>query len=134
MRRVRAGDVRADLATATQPARQYYSCHGKDCIVRARERACSRRTVKAPELEAAVWAHIRDLLEDPLRLFAQFEAFGQATLQGDAQEQAEQHHIATRLDRLVREERRLVDAYQAEVISLSELSERRAIWNGVVER
>src|SRR5205814_2499341 len=37
-----------------------------------------------------------------------------------------QHHTSTRLDRLVREERRLVDAYQAEVISLVELSERRA--------
>jgi site-specific DNA recombinase len=82
--------------------------------------------VKAPELESAVWAHIRDLLEDPPRLFAQFEAFGQATLHGDEHEQAEQHHIATRLDRLAREERRLLDAYQAEVISLTELSERHA--------
>jgi site-specific DNA recombinase len=112
-------------ATKTQPARQYYSCHGKDCVVRARERACARRPVKAPELESAVWTHLRGLLEDPPRLFAQFEAFGQAALQGNEREQAEQHHIATRLDRLTREERRLVDAYQAEVISLTELSERR---------
>jgi site-specific DNA recombinase len=59
-------------ATKTQPAGQYYSCNGKDCIVRARKRACSRRPVKAPELENAVWAHLRGLLEDPPRLFAQF--------------------------------------------------------------
>jgi site-specific DNA recombinase len=112
-------------ATKTQPARQYYSCHGKDCIVRARERACSRRPVKAPELESAVWAHIRELLEDPARLFAQFEAFSRAALQGDELDEAEQHHVTWRLDRLTREERRLLDAYQAEVITLDELSERR---------
>jgi site-specific DNA recombinase len=117
---------RTYAATASQPARQYYSCHGKDCIVRARDKACSRRPVKAPELETAVWTHIRELLEDPPRLFTQFEAFGQAALHGDEHEQAEQHHISTRLDRLAREERRLLDAYQAEVISLTELSERRA--------
>jgi site-specific DNA recombinase len=112
-------------ATKTQPPRQYYSCHGKDCIVRARDRACSRRPVRAPELESAVWMHVRGLLEDPARLFAQFEAFGQAALQGDEHDQAEQHHVARRLDRLAREERRLVDAYQVEVISLGELAERR---------
>jgi len=117
---------RTYVATKTQPARQYYSCHGKDCVVRARERACARRPVKAPELEAAVWTHIRGLLEDPPRLFAQFEAFGKATLEGDEHEQAEQHHIATRLNRIGREEQRLLDAYQADVISLGELSERRA--------
>src|ERR1051326_5214888 len=112
-------------ATKTQPPRQYYSCHGKDCIVRARERACSRRPVKAPELEAAVWTHIRSLLEDPHRLFAQFQAFGQAAIEGDEHDRAEQHHIVRRLERLDREQRRLLDAYQADVISLSELSERR---------
>src|SRR3977135_1258702 len=93
-------------ATATQPARQYYSCHGKDCIVRARDRACSRRPVKAPELETAVWTHIRELLEDPPRLFAQFEAFSQAALHGDEHEQAEQHHLSTRLDALTQGARR----------------------------
>jgi site-specific DNA recombinase len=112
-------------ATTTQPPRQYYSCHGKDCIVRARERACSRRPVKALELESAVWTHIRSLLEDPHRLFAQFQAFGQAAIDGDEHDRAEQHHIARRLDRLAREERRLLDAYQAGVISLQELTERR---------
>jgi hypothetical protein len=81
--------------------------------------------VKAPELESAVWAPIRALLEDPARLFDQFEAFSRAALEGDAQDQAEQHHVSRRLDRLTREERRLLDAYQAEVITLDELSERR---------
>ncbi|MGI9148529.1 MAG: hypothetical protein ACR2IK_18595, partial [Chloroflexota bacterium] len=37
----------------------------------------------------------------------------------------DQHHVTRRLDRLSREERRLLDAYQADVISLDELSERR---------
>src|SRR5207237_2700179 len=92
---------------------------------RARERACSRRPVKAPELEPTMWTNCGGLLEDPPRLFAHFEAFGQAALQGDQHDQAEQHHIVRRLDRLAPEERRLVDAYEAEVISLSELSERR---------
>jgi hypothetical protein len=64
-------------------------------------------------------------LADPTRLLAQFERFAQLAVEGDAHEQAETAQLTARLARLDREERRLVDAYQAEVISLEELADRR---------
>ena len=106
---------------------RYYDCHGKDPVLSARERRCPRRAVRAEELEATVWAHLAQLLADPERLLAQFEQFARAVLEGDAQAQAEHRQLDQRLERLGREERRLLDAYQAEVISLAELAERRAL-------
>lgn len=112
-------------ATATLPARRYYICAGKDHVRSVRAQPCPRRRVKAEELETAVWTHIRALLEDPTRLLRQFEQTAQAALDGDAQEQAAMQRLQGRLDRVTREERRLLDAYQAELLSLEELGERR---------
>ena len=112
-------------ATAAQPERRSYSCHGKDCILSARESACPSRNVRAEELERAVWGHVAALLDDPAQLLAQFERFTAVAGAGDARERAAEQQLATRLDRLVRAERRLLDAYQAGVISLAELAERR---------
>jgi site-specific DNA recombinase len=112
-------------ATAGRPQYRYYQCHGKDCVCRDRERRCPRRRVKADELEAAVWAHVEALLNDPATLLEQFEAFAR---QADAQktsDRAEERKWEGQLRRLDREERRLLDAYQAEVIDLAELKERR---------
>jgi site-specific DNA recombinase len=114
-------------AAATRPRRQYYSCRGKDCVVRATERACPRRPAKAAELDAAVWDHVCGLLQEPARLVAQFQSFAQLASQGDQRAEAEQRRLTARLERLGREERRLIDAYQAEVLSLEELAERRQL-------
>lgn len=113
-------------ATATQSAKCYYTCHGKDRILSAREERCPQRQVKAQELEAAVWDHVVHLLADPVRLLAQFQSFSQAAADGDATERAEDQRLSARIDRLGREEKRLLDAYQAEVITLDELAQRRA--------
>ncbi len=112
-------------ATAAQPERRAYSCHGKDCILSARASACPSRNVRAEELERAVWDHVVALLGDPAQLLAQFERFTAVAGAGDARERAAEQQLAARLDRLGRAERRLLDAYQAGVISLAELSERR---------
>jgi site-specific DNA recombinase len=112
-------------ATATQAAKCYYTCHGKDRILSAREERCPQRQVKAEELEAAVWDHVVQLLADPARLLAQFQSFSQAAVDGDVAEQAEDQRLGARIERLAREEKRLLDAYQAEVITLGELAQRR---------
>jgi site-specific DNA recombinase len=116
---------RTHKATATQAERRYYSCHGKDCILSARPAACPSRIVKAEELEGAVWEHVADLLSDPAQLLAQFERFAAGADGGTAQDRATEQRIHARLERFARAERRLLDAYQAEVISLAELAERR---------
>src|SRR5207248_11227879 len=66
-----------------------------------------------------------DGLRQPARLLAQFRGFAQAAVEGDRDEQAELQKIEARIERLAREERRLIDAYQAAIITLTELAERR---------
>jgi site-specific DNA recombinase len=105
--------------------RDYYRCSGKDRVLTARETACRRAHVNGEQLETAVWEHIRTLLVDPAQLLAQFERFAAGADRDGQHARAAERPIATRLDRLARAEQRLVDAYQAEVISLAELSERR---------
>jgi site-specific DNA recombinase len=112
-------------ATATQPERTYYKCHGHDCILSARDHACPRRVISAEALESAVWNHIRQLLGNPAQLLTQFEAFAHLAAEGTEQEQRQSRQLQAALDRLGRQESRLLDAYQAEVIRLDELSQRR---------
>ncbi len=112
-------------ASARKPVRQAYECHGKDCILSARAIACPSRTVRAEEIEPVVWNHVAGLLADPDQLLAQFDRFAAAADAGSAREQAAEQQLRVRLDRTARVDKRLLDAYQAGAISLSELSERR---------
>jgi site-specific DNA recombinase len=112
-------------ASARKPVRQVYECHGKDCILSARATACPSRTVHAEEIEPAVWNHVAGLLADPDQLLAQFDRFAAAPDPGSAREQAAEQQLRARLDRTARADKRLLDAYQAGAVSLSELSERR---------
>ena len=61
------------------------------------------------------------MLDDPATLLAQFEALARAA----AEPTADEPRSRSQLRRLDREERRLVDAYQAEAIDLAELKDRR---------
>jgi site-specific DNA recombinase len=116
---------RTQCATTTTPERRYYLCHGKDALLSAREVPCPRHMVKAEELESAVWTHVRQLLADPSQLLAQFQQFATASSEGTDRERAETRQLDQRIERLNREEQRLVDAYQAAIISLAELADRR---------
>ena len=113
-------------ATERQPERRYYQCHGKDPILSAREHKCTQRPAKAGELEEAVWEHIKGLMRDPERLLAQFEDFARSTSENGDREEAEAKKFEAHLKRLSREQTRLVDAYQAGIIELEELEERRS--------
>jgi len=112
-------------ATGRQPERRYYECHGKDKILSAREEKCAQRPARGEELEEAVWRHVSALLAEPDRLLRQFERFADKAREGDDRERAEDQRLDGLIARLGREEKRLVDAYQAEVIDLEELAARR---------
>jgi site-specific DNA recombinase len=103
------------------PAHRYYTCHGKDTVARDRDRRCPQAPAKVEELDAAVWDHIRRLLDDPATLLAQFEALSRPAV-GDPTGPG---RWDAQLGRLDREEQRLLDAYQAEAIDLAELKDRR---------
>jgi site-specific DNA recombinase len=107
-----------------QKAHRYYKCHGKDTVARDRACRCTQTPAKVDELDAAVWGHVRALLEDPGSLAARFEELaGLPEARDDGRAAVQRWEI--QLQRLGREEQRLVDAYQAEVLDLAELKARR---------
>jgi site-specific DNA recombinase len=75
-------------------------------------------------VEAVVWDHVTALLADPAVLQAQYEQ-GRGDPAADVRAEQERERSARKLAALDREISRLIDAYQAEVIELAELSERR---------
>ena len=103
---------------------RYYTCHGKDTVARDRDCRCTQSQAKVDELDAAVWGHVKALLEDPATLAARFEELARVPAEKDG-ERASAQRWETQLQRLTREEQRLVDAYQAEAIDLAELKARR---------
>ena len=87
--------------------------------------ACLGRSLSAPAIEQSVWGHVQGLLADPDVLRQQYEQG-----RGDPAVNVRAEHERARLERklmaLEREKTRVLDAYQAEVIELTELAERRA--------
>ncbi|MBV8870881.1 MAG: recombinase family protein [Acetobacteraceae bacterium] len=106
-----------------RPGRCYYRCAGADPLTAARETKCPRAHIQADGLEQAVWEHVAGLLGDPARLAAQCERF-LAEARGGRGEAADDR-LRARIERLDRADRRLLEAYRAEVISLEELSGQR---------
>jgi site-specific DNA recombinase len=78
----------------------------------------------AQSVEKLAWDHVKALLADPAVLQAQY-AQGRGDPAVDVRAEQERERLERRLTALDREVSRLIDAYQAEVIELSELSERR---------
>jgi site-specific DNA recombinase len=111
--------------TAGGLERLYYRCAGVDALTTGRDTKCPRAMIDAEVIERAVWGHVVGLLSEPQQLVAQFERFIAETADGSPQEQAIGRQLQARLDRLARADQRLLEAYQAEVISLEELAERR---------
>ncbi len=86
--------------------------------------ACDGRSIMAQSVEAVVWNHVKALLADSAVLQAQYEQ-GRGDPAVDVKAEQERARMERKLTALDREVSRLIDAYQAEVIELSELSERR---------
>ena len=79
---------------------------------------------EAEAIERAVWQHVAGLLAEPAQLLAQFDRLAAAEA-GSPRDQAAERRLRSRLERITRADGRLLDAYQAEAISLAELTERR---------
>jgi len=78
----------------------------------------------APTIEQSVWEHVQTLLADPEVLRQQYEQ-GRGDPAVDVRAEHERARLERKLATLEREKMRLLDAYQAEVIELTELAERR---------
>jgi site-specific DNA recombinase len=86
--------------------------------------ACPWRSLGAPTIEQSVWEHVQALLADPEVLRQQYEQ-GRGDPAVDVRAEHERARLERKLATLEREKMRLLDAYQAEVIELTELAERR---------
>jgi site-specific DNA recombinase len=75
-------------------------------------------------MEAYVWEHVKALLSDPVVLRMPY-AQGHGDPAVDVRAEQERVRLERKLASLDREVTRLIDAYQAEVIDLPELAERR---------
>src|SRR3954454_4804087 len=105
--------------------RRYCLCAGTSPLTSGRESKCPQARVEADVLERVVWDHVAGLLSDPVQLRTQFERFLAEGAAGGLREEVPGRRLRARLDRLDRADRRLLEAYQAEVISLGELSRQR---------
>jgi len=86
--------------------------------------ACDGRSLSGPTTEQTVWEHVQALLADPEVLRQQYEQ-GRGDPAVDVEAEHERVRLERKLNALEREKKRLVDAYQAGVIELAELAERR---------
>jgi len=110
------------LAGATRWGTRAYECSAR--YPRTAPGACDGAVVRADVVEPLVWAYVRDLLADPALLRARYQEGADDPAQ-DAQAAQELARLDRHLQTLTREEQRLLDAYQAGVLALPELAERR---------
>ncbi|MGH3419334.1 MAG: recombinase family protein [Streptosporangiaceae bacterium] len=104
---------------------RYYLCRGRTDPLRAAEgRCCTARYIPAGQLDELVWADLCALLADPAQVArALARARGGAWLPQELQ--ARQAAVRQALSQLERQQKRLLDAYLAEVIALPELQRKR---------
>ena len=111
-------------SSGTTRRRHYYRCHGIDPWRRPHGAVCDNPVVRADELDEAVWKEVLALLENPELI--QSEINRRLAVANDTV--AARRRIDTLHSELARIEtrlRRLLDAYQEEVITLDELRERK---------
>ena len=105
--------------------RRYYRCAGTDPSPRAVRASAPRRASRRTSWNGWSGTTSSGLLSDPVQLRTQFERFLAEGAAADLREELPGRRLRARLDRLDRADRRLLEAYQAEVISLEELSRQR---------
>jgi site-specific DNA recombinase len=103
----------------------YYKCKGHDPLTVARNNKCSSRRVRADRLDETVWQALTQLLRKPDVIPQLHTTWAEAKQQNIAAYEAQQSQLLQRRQRVERQDERLLDAYQAEIINLSELQVRR---------
>ena len=106
------------------PRRHYYRCHGIDGWRRPQGAVCDNPAVRADELDEAVWKEVFAMLERPELIQREINrrlAAANDTIDARRRTDTLQGELA----RITARMRRLLDAYQEEVITLDELRERK---------
>ena len=112
-------------AKGTTRAYAYYRCTGTDGYRFAGGRVCTNEQVRTDQLDGYVWESVCGFLRDPNRVVEEFSRRGSED--GAPLELRQQHDEAARA--LAMQERglqRLLDAYEAGALDLTELTDRSA--------
>jgi len=84
---------------------------------------CQAHAVPTADLDAAVWADVRQMLTDPAILAEAVQRARDGWLDESARA-ARQHDLRTRVGTLERQRQRLIDTYATEAVTLEELRPR----------
>jgi len=103
----------------------YYACKGHSPLTCGRVTKCASRRVRADRLDAVVWDSLSELLRTPALLPHLHQSWAQTKQHDLTALTAQQTQVLQRRQRLERQSQRLLDAYQTEIIALSELQLRR---------
>ncbi len=111
----------------TAQQRTYYRCRGRDAPRLGAERGeplCHTAPLAAAPVEAAVWAEVRAVLEDPTRLAAEYTRRAESIR--DRTAQTDSRATATQLTKLRQGLGRLIDTYTEGLIGKAEFEPRLA--------
>jgi site-specific DNA recombinase len=103
----------------------YYECAGHAPLTVGRPTKCPATLVRAERLDAVVWQALEQLLRNPSMIPQLHQTWAAAKHQTVSGLEAQQAPLLQRRQRLERQDQRLLDAYQAEIITLRELQTRR---------
>lgn len=103
----------------------YYECKGHRPVECGRATKCPSRLVRADRLDTIVWNSLCELLRTPNIIPTLHQSWAQSKQHDLTALTAQQAQLQQRRQRLERQTQRLLDAYQTEIITLSELQLRR---------
>jgi site-specific DNA recombinase len=98
----------------------YYDCKGHSPLTCGRVERCPSRSVRAERLDTVVWQELCQLLQHPEMIPRLHQTWAEAKEHNLSTLTAQQDQLRQRQQRLERQSQRLLDAYQAEIMSLEE--------------
>ena len=102
-----------------------YACKGYSPLSVGRTTKCHAKLVRADRLDTLVWDALEHLLHQPSVIPHLHQTWAEAKQHTLAGLEAHQAQLLRRQQRIERQDQRLLDAYQAEIINLPELQTRR---------
>ena len=103
--------------------RQYYRCCGADRYRQLPGPVCSCRMIRVDDLDELVWRQILELLRSPQMMRAELERRREDNLNSSPVQQRK-HELERALSRCQNQMDKLLDAYQEDLLTLSDLRER----------
>src|SRR5262249_30197441 len=112
----------------------YSLCKGHDPLTVARQSKRQSRRVRADRLDETVWQALTQFLHKPEVIPQRHATWAEAKQQNSSAIEPQQAQWLGRRQKIERQNQRLLDAFQAEVINLAELQARRQKLSAELQR